>query len=48
MTELLRVGTLEVTFALVFTVLALYELIHLRRQRRQLRRRMDPNRVRAA
>jgi diguanylate cyclase (GGDEF)-like protein len=47
MTELLRVGILEVTFALLFTVLALYELIYLRRQRQQLRRRMDRSRLEA-
>lgn len=41
MSELFRVGALDVTFALVFTLLALYEVTRLRRQRRQLLRRME-------
>ena len=46
MSELLRVGALEVTFALAFTVLALSEVTRLRRQRKLLQRmemsRLEP------
>lgn len=47
MTELLRVGALEVTFAIVFTVLALVEVTHLRRQHKRSRRMADGSRVEA-
>src|SRR2546422_9976941 len=45
MSELLRVGALEVTFALVFTVLALCEVTRLRRQGKQLLRRIEMSRL---
>src|SRR2546427_12105677 len=47
MSELLRVGALEVTFALVFTVLALSEVTHLRSQSKQLLRRIEMSRLEA-
>src|SRR2546428_3393847 len=47
MSELLRLGALEVTFALVFTVLALCEVTHLRRQGKQLLRRLEMSRLEA-
>src|SRR6266480_3362939 len=47
MSELLRVGALEVTFALVFTVLALCEVTHIRRQTKQLLRRIEVSRLEA-
>src|SRR2546430_15780316 len=47
MPELLRVGALEVTFALVFTVLALCEVTRLRRQSKQLLRRIEMSRLEA-
>ena len=47
MSELLSVGALEVTFALVFTVLALCEVTHIRRQSKQLLRRIEVSRLEA-
>src|SRR3989449_6023768 len=47
MPELLRVGALEVTFALVFTVLALGEVTRLRRKTKQLLRRIEVSRLEA-
>jgi diguanylate cyclase (GGDEF)-like protein len=47
MSELLRLGALEVTFALVFTVLALVDVAHLRRQSKQLLRRIEMSRLEA-
>lgn len=47
MSELLRLGALEVTFALVFTVLALLDVAHLRRQSKQLMRRIEMSRLEA-
>jgi diguanylate cyclase (GGDEF)-like protein len=47
MSELLRLGALEVTFALVFTVLALVDVAHLRRQSKQLMRRIEMSRLEA-
>ena len=47
MPELFRVGALEVTFALVFTVLALCDVTRLRRQSKQLLRRIEMSRLEA-
>lgn len=47
MSELLRLGALEVTFALVFTVLALLDVAHLRRQSKQLMSRIEMSRLEA-
>ena len=44
MSELLRLGALEVTFALVFTVLALIDVTLLRRQHQRLLRRIEMSR----
>src|SRR2546430_1259786 len=47
MSELLRLGALEVTFGLVFTVLALCEVTHLRRQSKQALRQIEMSRLEA-
>src|SRR6266849_25729 len=47
MSGFLRVGALEMLFALVFTVLALYDVGQLRRQRRQLEASIQTSRLEA-
>src|SRR6266576_2888707 len=47
MSELLRLAALEVTFGLVFTVLALCEVTRLRRQSKQLLRQIEISRLEA-
>jgi len=47
MSGFLKVGALEVLFALVFTLLALYDVGQLRRQRRQLEESIRASRLEA-
>src|SRR5260370_17933927 len=47
MSGFLKVGALEMLFALVFTVLAIYDVGQLRRQRRQLEASIQTSRLEA-